>query len=69
MEQIIIGNDVWIGVNSVTMDDISDGEGIGAGSVIREKVEPFSVVMSGSVTIIKKRQMERGFLRRKSIKE
>jgi acetyltransferase-like isoleucine patch superfamily enzyme len=58
MKRIRIGNDVWIGVNSVIMDDISEGCVVGAGSVIREKVEPFSVVVANPTTIIKKRQVE-----------
>lgn len=58
MKRIRIGNDVWIGVNSVIMDDISEGCVVGAGSVIREKVEPFSVVVANPTTIIKKRHTE-----------
>jgi len=43
---IVIGDDVWIGANCVLLDGASLGKGcvIGAGSVIRTHVEPYSIV-------------------------
>jgi acetyltransferase-like isoleucine patch superfamily enzyme len=43
---IIIGNDVWIGVNSVILPDVYIGDGvvIGAGSVITKDIQPYLVV-------------------------
>lgn len=41
-----IGNDVWIGANSIIMAgvNVSDGAVIAAGSVLTKDVEPYSVV-------------------------
>jgi acetyltransferase-like isoleucine patch superfamily enzyme len=41
-EKIIIGNDVWIGVNAIVMDGVTIGDGavIGAGSVVTKDVQP-----------------------------
>ncbi|VFR25575.1 Galactoside O-acetyltransferase [plant metagenome] len=40
-----IGDDAWIGANCVLLDgaDIGEGAVIGAGSVVRGKVEPYTV--------------------------
>ncbi len=42
---ILIGNDVWIGANTVVLDGAVIGEGavIAAGSVVRGRVEPYSI--------------------------
>lgn len=44
LKRIKIGNDVFIGSNSVIMVDIGDGAVVGAGSVVTKKVEPYSIV-------------------------
>lgn len=43
---IKIGDDVWIGVNSVVLEGVEIGDGaiIGAGSVVNSNVEPYSIV-------------------------
>jgi galactoside O-acetyltransferase len=43
---IKIGNDVWIGVNSVILPDITIGDGavVGAGSVVTHDIDPYTVV-------------------------
>ncbi|QSW99641.1 CatB-related O-acetyltransferase [Haloterrigena alkaliphila] len=43
---ISVGNDVWIGARSIILSgvDIGDGAVIGAGSIVTEDVEPYSVV-------------------------
>ena len=47
MGNTIIGNDVWIGANSVIMDDLIIGDGaiIGAGSIVTKHVAPYSIVV------------------------
>ena len=42
----IIGNDVWIGMNSIIMKGVKIGDGaiIAAGSIVTKDVEPFSIV-------------------------
>jgi acetyltransferase-like isoleucine patch superfamily enzyme len=42
----IIGNDVWIGMNSTILNNVEIGDGaiIGAGSVVTKDVKPYSVV-------------------------
>lgn len=52
-----IGNDVWIGCNSLIMDNITIGDGaiIAAGSVVTRNVEPYSVVGGVPARLIKKR--------------
>lgn len=43
---VIIGNDVWIGVNALILSGVTIGSGavIGAGSVITRNVQPYSIV-------------------------
>jgi virginiamycin A acetyltransferase len=45
--KIIIGNDVWIGMNVAIMEGVSIGDGaiIGACTVVTKDVEPFSIVV------------------------
>lgn len=54
---IIIGNDVWIGANSVLLDGTVIGEGsvVGAGSVVMGKVAPYTVVVGTPARFIKRR--------------
>ncbi len=42
-----IGNDVWIGVNAIIMDNITIGNGaiIGAGAVVTKDVQPYAIVV------------------------
>lgn len=55
MKRIHIGNDVWIGSNSVIMDDVGSGSVVGAGSVVTRKVEPYSIVAGNPARLIGKR--------------
>ncbi|MBJ2172616.1 CatB-related O-acetyltransferase [Aureibaculum sp. A20] len=45
-ENIKIGNDVWIGYNSIIMDGVNIGNGaiIAAGAVVTKDVKPYEVV-------------------------
>lgn len=55
--QIIIGNDVWIGGNSMIMSGIHIGNGavIGAGAVVAKDVPPYAVAVGNPARVIKYR--------------
>jgi acetyltransferase-like isoleucine patch superfamily enzyme len=57
-KRINIGNDVWIGSNSVILCGVSLGDGavVGASSLVNNDVESCSVVVGNPIRIIKKRQ-------------
>ncbi|WP_305777731.1 CatB-related O-acetyltransferase [Mucilaginibacter sp. L196] len=57
MGNTVIGNDVWIGANSVVMDDINIGDGaiVGAGSIVTRDVPPYSIVVGAPAKVIKYR--------------
>jgi len=44
---VTIGNDVWIGTNSLVLSgtDIGDGAVIGAGSVVRGRIPPYAIAV------------------------
>lgn len=46
-QQLMIGNDVWIGTQVVVMADVSDGTVIGAGSIVT-KTYPSHVILAGN---------------------
>jgi len=52
-----IGNDVWIGRKSMFVGNAKIGDGcvIGAGSVVRGEVDPYSIVIGNPARCIKKR--------------
>jgi len=54
---IVIGNDVWIGRESIIMPGVKIGDGciIGAYSVVTKDVSPYSVVGGNPARFIKKR--------------
>lgn len=55
---ITIGDKAWIGFDCIILSGVSIGEGavIGAGSVVREDVEPWTVVAGNPAVPIKKLQ-------------
>ena len=55
---ITIGNDVWIGANSVITDGVTIGEGavVGGGSVVTKDVEPYALVAGNPARLIRYRQ-------------
>jgi acetyltransferase-like isoleucine patch superfamily enzyme len=54
---IVIKNDVWIGVNSTILDGITIGNGavVAAGSVVTKSVPPYAIVGGNPAKIIKYR--------------
>lgn len=52
-----IGNEVWIGCNSVINRDVTIGDGavVGAGAVVTKDVEPYTIVAGVPAKVIKKR--------------
>lgn len=56
-EKTIIGNDVWIGANSIILAGVKIGDGavIGANSLITKDVEPYSVVVGSPAKHLKYR--------------
>lgn len=50
----IIGNDVWIGINSLILSGvkISDGAIIGAGSVVAKDIPPYAIAIGNPIKII-----------------
>jgi len=57
---IKVGNDVWLGINSVILPGVTIGDGsiIGANAVVTKDVEPYSVVGGVPAKLIKKRMGE-----------
>ncbi len=58
MKEVIIEDDVWIGINSVILPGVKIGEGsiIGANSFVNKDVEPYSIMGGIPARLIKKRE-------------
>ena len=56
MKKIKIGDDVWIGDNSVIMEHIEEGCIVGAGSVVTKRIDAFSICAGNPATVIRKRK-------------
>lgn len=57
---LTIGNDVWIGTNSIILSKVTyigDGAIIGAGSVVTKNVDPFTIV-AGNPAVLRKRRFD-----------
>ncbi|MSS44404.1 CatB-related O-acetyltransferase [Anaerosalibacter bizertensis] len=56
-EEVIIGNDVWIGSNAIIMGGVKIGHGaiIGSGAVVTRDVEPYAIVGGVPARIIRYR--------------
>jgi virginiamycin A acetyltransferase len=54
---VVIGNDVWIGLNTTILSGITIGDGaiIAAGSIVTKNVEPYAIVGGNPAKLIKKR--------------
>lgn len=59
-KECVVGNDVWIGCNSVIMRGVTIGDGvvIGANSVVTKDVPPYAIVAGSPARIIKYRFSE-----------
>lgn len=53
----VIGNDVWIGQNSVILPGVHIGDGaiIGANSVVGSDVEPYTIIVGNPAKVLRKR--------------
>ena len=52
---ITIGHDVWIGQDALIMASIGNGAIIGAGSVVRDEVPPYAIVIGNPAGVVKMR--------------
>lgn len=54
---IIIGNDVWIGMDCIIMSGVKIGDGavIAAGTVVSKNVEPYTIVGGTPMKVLRKR--------------
>jgi virginiamycin A acetyltransferase len=54
---VIIGNDVWIGINATILSGVTIGDGaiIAANAVVTKNVEPYAIVGGNPAKILKKR--------------
>lgn len=54
-QPVEIGNDVWIGANTVIMPSVKIGNGaiIGAGSIITKNIPPYAITGGGANNILK----------------
>jgi acetyltransferase-like isoleucine patch superfamily enzyme len=55
---LIIGNDVWLGANSIILPNVStigNGAIVGAGAVVTKDVPPYAIVVGNPAKIIKYR--------------
>jgi acetyltransferase-like isoleucine patch superfamily enzyme len=51
---VVIGNDVWIGIGAVILSGVKIGDGavVGAYSVVRTKVPPYAIVIGNPAQIV-----------------
>jgi virginiamycin A acetyltransferase len=54
--QLIIGDDVWIGAQTVILTDVSEGTVIGAGSVVTKTFPPRAVIAGTPARLIRMRE-------------
>lgn len=54
---VVIGNDVWVGINALILSGITIGDGavIGANSVVTKDVPPYGIVAGNPARLVKKR--------------
>jgi virginiamycin A acetyltransferase len=55
--EVVVGNDVWIGINALILSGVHIGDGaiIGANSVVTKDVEPYAIVAGNPAKVIRKR--------------
>ncbi|MBR5623403.1 CatB-related O-acetyltransferase [bacterium] len=54
---VVIGNDVWIGINAVIMNGVTIGDGaiIGAGAIVTHDVPPYAVALGVPARVVRYR--------------
>jgi len=57
LEKIVIGENCWIGNGALIMADIGDHSIIGAGSVVVDKIPPFSIAVGNPAKVIQTRTL------------
>lgn len=55
LKRIRIADDVWVGTNAVVMADVGEGAIVGAGSVVADDVETYTIVGGVPARVIKRR--------------
>jgi len=67
---VIIGNDVWIGINAIILSGVTIGDGavIGAGSVVTGDVDPYTIVSGNPARVVRKRFSDEAIEKLLSIK-
>jgi virginiamycin A acetyltransferase len=56
LEKIVIGSDSWIGNSAVVMANIGRKSVVGAGSVVVDDVEPYSIMAGNPARLLRRRQ-------------
>lgn len=56
LQKIVVGRDSWVGNSAVIMADIGQKSIVGAGSVVVDVVQPYSIVAGNPARLIRKRQ-------------
>ncbi len=54
---VVIGNDVWVGMNAMILSGVTIGDGavIGAGAIVTKDVEPYAIVAGNPARLIRHR--------------
>jgi acetyltransferase-like isoleucine patch superfamily enzyme len=55
LQKIVIGSDSWIGNSAVVMADVGEKSIVGAGSVVVDNVEPYSIVAGNPARLLRRR--------------
>ncbi len=68
-KDVVISNDVWIGMNAIILKGVHIGEGsvIGAGAIVTSDIPPYSVVTCSRCVMIRKRFSDEEIQLHKSI--
>jgi acetyltransferase-like isoleucine patch superfamily enzyme len=56
VRRIRVGDDCWVGAGAIVMNDLGEGSVVGAGSVVNEAVEPYSIVAGVPAKLLRKRK-------------
>ncbi len=58
--KIVVGDDVWIGMNTIILSGVKIGKGavIGAGSVVSKNIPPYAIAVGNPCKVIKYRFSE-----------